>query len=396
VHLREAEKAMTESTAVAGSASAEEGNVSERTLSHISRYPQLAASDSYIAGLPDDRMQTADLGFQAEHANDAILRNIRSRMADHADLLRYLPVDSVRIEHLSESQPRKTHPYRIHFGTLQGAGSTEDQVGVLLSRRDKEGSLKLKYMVSTIYGDDKGYVSVADAIKLAKPARAFGGIVEADGIDWMKLRAVVRYYFIANKIDLPSTWSLDGMFIKELILACKVAESNAGRHAGPHRQTGFATEQLSQMSVQPHGSLPGVQENFPDRSKNTYEARWMDSISGDGGRRSRHSRQSVNGQVYKEHNAGTEAFIDHDKENVQQSGFAKQHANTLRDTTSVRPPTFAHHQTAGLAQDHHVLADASRTTYTSRGLPVLGNPMSFLTPQLSNHSVTLAEAFHCP
>jgi hypothetical protein len=342
-------------------------------------------------------MQAANHDLHTEHPNDVILRDIRTRMADHAELLHYLPVDSVRIEHLSDGRPRKTHPYRIHFGNLQGDESTGEPVDILLSKSDKEGPPKLKYMVSTIHGNEKGYVSVAEAIESAKPARAFEGIVEADGMDRLKLRAVARYYFIAKKIELPSSWPLDGMFIKELISACKVAEFNAGKHAGASRKSeGLTTELASRISAQPHGGIPDVQQTFQDRYRDTYEARWMDSISRDGGRRSTHAKQRVDSQVYQEHEADTEAYMDQDKENIQQSGLANQHANPLRDTTNVRRSIVAYHKSVGLAQDFHLLAGASRASYTPPGLPVRGNSLASLTPRLESHSVTSAESFLMP
>jgi hypothetical protein len=245
-------------------------------------------------------------------------------MGDNADLLRYLPVDSVHIDDLNECHPRNMHPYRLHFGQVQRDGSVKEQVGILLSKGEHDGPPKLKYLVFSAHGHTGGYVSVADAIVMTRPAPAFEGIAEVGGMDKLKLRAVVRYYFIAKKIDLPSTWPLDGMFIKELISACKVAEYNAGRQAGADQmRQSLATELLPHLTGQSLRDMSKQNKHYQDRHEDTYEDRWMNSISLDGGRKSRYSGQYIYSLPLDGNEPDQNELMGPNKENIQTRGSAK-------------------------------------------------------------------------
>ncbi|KAF2819214.1 hypothetical protein CC86DRAFT_432281 [Ophiobolus disseminans] len=164
------------------------------------------------------------------HPSDAIIQEIKDKMSENAYLLDYLRLDRVRIEPVKEkNKPSNALPHRMHFGSIPNSRYSPTNVSVLLCVGPAGGPPEQRYRTITRLGEIIGPLSAEKAATEVVPASAFWGINERGFMDPMKVRAVIRYYFIAMKVKLPLVWPIDLVFIKELTAACRLAKVQCDR-----------------------------------------------------------------------------------------------------------------------------------------------------------------------
>jgi hypothetical protein len=167
------------------------------------------------------------------HPNDATLREIETQMGDNAALLKYLPIELVRIDAASnQKQPTTALPYHMHFGHIKNGLHNATYIRIILCVGALKGPPEQRYRKFSRLGELEGYLSAHDAARDAIPASAFRGIKRNGGMDPAQLRAVVRYYFIAKKLDIPVIWPVDVHFIKDLVAACRLAKAHYEKKRG--------------------------------------------------------------------------------------------------------------------------------------------------------------------
>jgi hypothetical protein len=95
-------------------------------------------------------------------------------MGNHADLLRYLPIDSVRIEHLSEDiRPASAIPYQMHFGTIWEPSTAAGQIRILLRIGPMKGPPEIRYHVLAHHGDLNKRSARQKLVKKRKSSQLF-------------------------------------------------------------------------------------------------------------------------------------------------------------------------------------------------------------------------------
>jgi hypothetical protein len=296
-------------------------------------------------------MQNADPGALAEHPNDKIIREIRRRMGNQAELLRYLPLDHVRIEQLSEDiRPASAIPYQMHFGEIGELSDAAGQVRILLRIGPMQGPPEVRYHILSRNGALTRTISAARSCQEVVPDTAFQCIAEGRGIDEVKARAVARYYFLARKVDLRTMWPINDKFISELVSACQVAERSFGRPiAREHTKDDVAAQApSSHVPHLPHPEIieqvryesPEKKSSHQDSSKDTYEGRWMNSISYDSSRKRRYSGPYVYQQPLDKDGPDQAALRDSNKENVRGRSSKKPLAISFSESNDTRRHTF--------------------------------------------------------
>jgi hypothetical protein len=248
-------------------------------------------------------------------------------MGNQAELLRYLPLNHGRIEHLSEDiRPTSAIPYQMHFGEIRELSDAAEQVRILLRIGPMQGPPEVRYHILSRNGALTRTISAARSCQEVVPDTAFQCIAEGRGIDEVKARAVARYYFLARKVDLRTMWPINDKFISELVSACQVAERSFGRPiAREHTKDDVAAQApRSHVPHLPHPDIieqvrhesPDKKSNHQDSSKDAYEGRWMNSISYDSSSKSRYSRPYVYQQPLDKDGPDQAALRDSNKENV--------------------------------------------------------------------------------
>lgn len=202
------------------------------------------------------------------HPSDAITQEIKDKMGENAYLLAYLRVDRVRIEPVQEkNKPSTALPYRMHFGSIPNSRYSPTNVSVLLCVGPAGGPPEQRYRTITRLGEIVGSLSAGKAATEVVPASAFWDIKERGSMDPMKVRAVIRYYFIAMKVELPLVWPIDLIFIKELTAACRLAKVQFDR------RTEHKIDNLSTSNV---GTAPTVA--YPAASPLGYDRKGRSSV----------------------------------------------------------------------------------------------------------------------
>jgi hypothetical protein len=274
-------------------------------------------------------------------------------MGTHADLLRYLPVDSVRIEHLGEDiRPASAIPYQMHFGMIGEPSDAAGQVRILLRIGPLQGPPEIRYHVLTRNGDLKRLISAARACQEAEVEPAFRCIREGSVMDDVKVRALVKYYFLARKGDLRTMWLVNDMFIKELVSACQIAKRSLSKSVDTHAPKDSVATQASVSSVQlvPHldmiiqarPKVPSKDSSHPDHPKDTYEDRWLSSISRGEGRKSRYSGSYVYGQPLDDDEPNQDTLMGAGKENIHGRSLDKNATTPFVYSNESRRHTFSH------------------------------------------------------
>jgi hypothetical protein len=159
------------------------------------------------------------------HPNETILQEIKSKMDKDAHLLDCLPLDLVRMNHLPRDKKASTAlPNILNFGHIANGQQGSSNIGVILCIGPLGGPPDQRYKRLDRFGNITDGISASDAARQVTPAAAFKGMKEHGSMDAMKVRALIRYYFIAKYVDLPSTWSVDHIFIKDLTAACRLVK----------------------------------------------------------------------------------------------------------------------------------------------------------------------------
>ncbi|KAH7378463.1 hypothetical protein DE146DRAFT_794150 [Phaeosphaeria sp. MPI-PUGE-AT-0046c] len=177
-------------------------------------------------------------------------------MGADAALLKYLPIDMVRIDRLAEEHRHTTaRPYQMFFGSIPQESIEEpaQHIRILLHIGQGDGSPDIRYH---IFGDD-GYptrmISAKDAAMYTQVDPAFTFLIEPEGIIGSKARAMVRYCFIAKKANRKNMWRINDQLIKDLVAACRTAQTNSGRRLAmlhPARRSKLELEQDLQRGPQ--------------------------------------------------------------------------------------------------------------------------------------------------
>lgn len=143
-------------------------------------------------------------------------------------LLSYLPDEKVNTApfHNFADSGGYPLPARILFGKLKQDKSSPRRVWALLhnkpgSSRPPEWRLKIFSRLDQL----EGPITLDEAMEQASPMPAFTCLNSRHGRwDRAHLCSVLRYYFILQKLQLPSPWPISDVFICELKAACRVAK----------------------------------------------------------------------------------------------------------------------------------------------------------------------------
>lgn len=170
--------------------------------------------------------------MQPPSQGDITLRDLRTRLGEDVSLLSYLPCQKVRKAPFN-NRNENSHPLpvRILFGKVEHYKSTAREIWALL--HNKPGSsrppeVRLRYF--SRQGEPEEPIRLEEASEQASPTAAFACVKAQNGFfDRPQLSAVLRYYFISQKIDLPSPWPISDIFVTDLKSACRAAKLNAER-----------------------------------------------------------------------------------------------------------------------------------------------------------------------
>ena len=156
------------------------------------------------------------------HPNNAILQSLKDEMGDEAQLLEFLPLDAVRMVRLPiDKKPASALPYMLHFGEISnGTRLNATKIGVVLCIRPLNGNPKKSNKRLCRLRNITGSISAQEAARQVSPAFAFQAMKHHGSMDSAQFRAVIRCYFIAMRVDLPSSWPVDQVFVKDLTAAC--------------------------------------------------------------------------------------------------------------------------------------------------------------------------------
>jgi hypothetical protein len=171
-------------------------------------------------------------------------------------------------------------------------------------------------------------------------------------MDDVKVRALVKYYFLARKGDLRTMWLVNDMFIKELVSACQIAKRSLSKSVDTHASKDSIATQASVSSVQrvPHPDMilqalpevPSKGSSHPDHPEDTYEDRWLSSISREEGRRSRYSGPYVYSQPLDDDEPHQDTLIRAGKENVHGRSLDKNAMTPFVHSNESRRHTLSH------------------------------------------------------
>ncbi|EAT77276.1 hypothetical protein HBH56_186050 [Parastagonospora nodorum] len=188
--------------------------------------------------------------MQGSHPNDTALCNILALMGDDASLLNFLPLGEVELIPLeSNTKLVAVVPYRMHFGLINNGGAKKVPVGIMVYNGLIPTILDVRWARFSQSGQLQSNTSISKVAQNAEPGAAFRCLRQKTGMSTKHLRALVRYYFIAKKVNLPSVWPVDEPFVKDLTSACRLAKANLDKDAGR-----LASQRMSsQRSVEPPG-----------------------------------------------------------------------------------------------------------------------------------------------
>ncbi|KAJ4335916.1 hypothetical protein N0V87_005772 [Didymella glomerata] len=94
----------------------------------------------------------------------------------------------------------------------------------------------LSYLLDDETGQLKGHITLEEAMEKSSPMPAFTCVKSQHGrFDRAHLSSVLRYYFILQKVQLPTPWPISDIFVAELKAACKVAKANAEKSVLVHK-----------------------------------------------------------------------------------------------------------------------------------------------------------------
>ncbi|KAF3049346.1 hypothetical protein E8E11_002861 [Didymella keratinophila] len=162
---------------------------------------------------------------------DATIKELRRRMGDDVGLLSYLPDEKVRAAPFDNKVESGGHPLpvRILFGKLEQDKTPPKNVWAWLhyepgSSRPPECRLK----AFSWTGQFEEPITLEEAMEKASPMPAFTWLKPQHGrFDRGHFSLVLRYYFILQKLKLPTQWPISDIFVAESKPACKVAKTNA-------------------------------------------------------------------------------------------------------------------------------------------------------------------------
>ncbi|KAH7087467.1 hypothetical protein FB567DRAFT_525089 [Paraphoma chrysanthemicola] len=196
--------------------------------------PSAAVTATDISpGSPPTAMQSTNP--QSKHLNDATLLQIKFRMGSDAALLNYLPLEKVRLERFDDAKSERSTalPTKLHYGQIPNGRRSPKNVAILLCVSSKEDKPpEQQYNVFTRAGKLENRISISEAIRTANYGSSFTCIKSIKGMEPDYLRSVVKYYFIALRVDIPTIWTVDATFIKHLTAACRLARANLSRDRG--------------------------------------------------------------------------------------------------------------------------------------------------------------------
>lgn len=171
--------------------------------------------------------------FTMGNGTNKALEELQLAMGNDVYLLNYLPIHSVRVIEFDDKKGERLNalPYRIHFGQIKRSRFTSSDVGILLHTHQSWGRLPAqRFNLFSRLGKLEGSITIDEAIQKATYAPAFRSIRQGSRIDKTLLRAVIRYYMIA-KINLPTLWQVDQLFVSDLLSACRFARNKSTNEA---------------------------------------------------------------------------------------------------------------------------------------------------------------------
>ncbi|KZM20144.1 hypothetical protein ST47_g8728 [Ascochyta rabiei] len=194
---------------------------------------------------------------------DVTIKDLRARMGEDVGLLSYLPCEKMKTAPFHNKGETGHHlPIRILFG--------------------KTKHKKLDFMeLFNRHGQLEGPIALEEAMEQASPVAAFtSSKTKNNRLDRAHLRAIMRYYFVLQKIQLPSPWPISDIFVLELKSACRIAKANAegspqelcamelskARHAAAHNRK-------STFQFLSDRELPPCQHHSASRSIGAEEAK---------------------------------------------------------------------------------------------------------------------------
>jgi hypothetical protein len=200
------------------------------------------------APLPSDpRLPASSVPVAPMHSlsqADATIKELRKRMGDDLGLLSYLLDDEVRTAPFDNKAESSGHslPIRIFFGKLEQDKTALRNVWALLHNEpgsSRPPECRLKIISQT--GQLKGHITLEEAMEKSSAMPAFTCVKSQHGrFDRAHLSSVLRYYFILQKVQLPTPWPISDIFVAELKAACKVAKANAEKSVLVHKSNKVA------------------------------------------------------------------------------------------------------------------------------------------------------------
>jgi hypothetical protein len=323
-------------------------------------------------------------------------------MGNQADLLRYLPIDSVCIEHLGEDiRPASAIPYQMRFGTIWEPSNTAGRIRILLRIGPLKGPPEIRYHVLAHHGDMKQTISAARACQEAEVESAFRCIREDSVIDDVKVRALVKYYFLATKSNLRTMWLVNDVFIKELVSACQIAKRSLSNSADTQpledsvaTQTPASCVQrvpVPDMFMQVRPQVSGKSLSYQDHPRDTYEGRWLSSISSEERRKSRYSGPYICGQPLDDDEPFQDTLMGIDKDNVHGRRIDNQLTSSSAGSNETRCHALPHPKATQRIRSALSLARGGANEM-GRGASVSRLSPASVAPRPTHHQVsTIAE-----
>jgi hypothetical protein len=155
-------------------------------------------------------------------------------MGANASLLEHLPDDKIRTTIFEDKKNQRPNALqlRMYFGQIKEGKDKGLEVWILLHKAQTAGhSPQQQFNLFDRHGEIVKHLNTEDAIQLSTYANAFKCLKESGSVARDRLRAVIKYYFMIKKVELPLPWPINTAFIEHLTAACRVARSFATKTA---------------------------------------------------------------------------------------------------------------------------------------------------------------------
>ncbi|KAH6622026.1 hypothetical protein C7974DRAFT_377651 [Boeremia exigua] len=272
--------------------------------------------------------------MQPHNQADDTIRDLRARMGEDVGLLSYLPDEKVQTAFVDyKAEIGHTLSTRILFGEIKRDRSSTRDVWALLhskpgGRRPPEARLRLY----SRDGHPEEPITLEEAIEQVSPTAAFACLQPKHGrFDRAHLRSVLGYYFVLQKLQIPSSWPMSERFVSDLRSACKVARAN------------MEDEMLASKSSfagAPNNMAPARLQDAEESSAESY------TISHKAVKGSRSTNKQTIGPIDRSKSLGVlspakRKLLEHDKPSLEEELFGEAAEASLlshRESASLTNP----------------------------------------------------------